>query len=181
MAIGNVGGPVGAEVLMPVVGGLVGTGHLGSLWIAIGAAVLGELAGQSIAYAIGRYGGYPFFEKFGKYVHFGHDELQRIHGFFERHGTFALFICRFVPVIRGFVGFPAGMAQMNLAQFYLWTFLGSLAFCGAFIAVGYILGDHLNDLLPLIHKGGLVIFGVAVVVSVAAFFIMRARRTQRAG
>jgi membrane protein DedA with SNARE-associated domain len=181
MTIGNVGGPVGAEALMPIVGGLVGTGHLGSLWLAIAAAVLGEMAGQSIAYAIGRYGGYPFFEKFGKYVHFGHEELQRIHGFFEKHGTFALFICRFIPVIRGFVGFPAGISQMNLPQFYLWTFLGSLVFCTAFIWVGYLLGDHLNDILPLIHKGGLAILIVAVVVAVAAYFIMRARRAQRAG
>jgi membrane protein DedA with SNARE-associated domain len=70
---------------------------------------------------------------------------------------------------------------MNLPQFYLWTFLGSVVFCGAFIAVGDLLGDHLNEILPLIHKGGLVIFGVAVIAAVAAFFIMRARRTQRAG
>jgi membrane protein DedA with SNARE-associated domain len=181
MTIGNFGGPVGAEVLMPVVGGLVGTGHLGSLWIAIGAAVAGELVGNSIAYAVGRFGGAPFFEKYGKYVHFGHEQLARIHGFFEKYGTFAIFICRFVPVIRGFVGFPAGMAKMNLAHFYLWTFLGSVVFCGAFIAVGDALGDHLNDILPLIHKGGLAILAVAVLVAVAAFFVMRARRVQRTG
>ena len=181
MTLGNIGAPVGAEVFMPVVGGLVGTGHLGSLWVAILAAVAGELAGQSLAYAIGRFGGAPFFEKYGKYVHFGHDELARIHGFFERYGTFAIFICRFVPVLRGFVGIPAGMAQMNLAQFYLWTFLGSVVFCGGFIAIGDVLGDHLYDILPLIHRGGLVILAAAVVVAIAAFFILRARRAQRVG
>ncbi len=78
-------------------------------------------------------------------------------------------------------GFPAGMAQMNLPQFFLWTFLGSVVFCGAFIYVGDVLGDHLNEILPLIHKGGLIILGVAIVVAVATFFIMRARRAQRAG
>jgi membrane protein DedA with SNARE-associated domain len=181
MTLGNVGAPVGAEVFMPIVGGLVGTGHLSSLWLAIAAAVAGEVAGQSIAYAIGRYGGVPFFEKFGKYVHFGHDELARIHGFFEKYGTFAIFICRFVPVLRGFVGIPAGMARMNLAHFYLWTFLGSVVFCGGFIAIGYALGDHLAAILPLIHKGGLVILAIAVLAAIAVFFIMRARRAQRAG
>jgi membrane protein DedA with SNARE-associated domain len=182
MTLGNVGAPVGAEVLMPLVGGLVGTGHLGSVWIAVAAAVAGELAGNSIAYTIGRFGGVPFFEKYGKYVHFGHEQLTRIHSFFERYGTFAIFICRFVPVIRGFVGIPAGMAEMNLAHFYLWTFLGSVVFCGAFIGIGDALGDHLNDILPLIHKGGYAILALAVVVAAAAFFVMRARsRAARAG
>jgi len=181
MTLGNVGAPVGAEVLMPVVGGLVGTGHLSSLWLAIAAAVAGELAGNTIAYCIGRFGGVPFFEKYGKYVHFGHEQLARIHGFFERYGTFAIFICRFVPVVRGFVGIPAGMAEMNLAHFYLWTLLGSIVFCGAFVSIGYGLGDHLHDILPLIHKGGIVILAIAVLVAVAAFFAMRARRAPRAG
>ena len=182
MTLGNVGAPVGAEVLMPVVGGLVGTGHLGSLWITIAAAVAGELAGNTIAYCIGRFGGVPFFEKYGKYVHFGHEQLAKIHGFFERYGTFAIFICRFVPVIRGFVGIPAGMAEMSLAPFYLWTFLGSLVFCGGFIAIGDALGDHLNEILPLIHKGGLAILAVAVIFGVAGYFVWRARvRAQRAG
>jgi membrane protein DedA with SNARE-associated domain len=182
MTAGNVGAPVGAEVLMPLVGGLVGTGHLSNLWLAIGAAVLGELAGNSIAYAIGRFGGVPIFEKYGKYVHFGHEQLARIHGFFERYGTFAIFICRFIPVIRGFVGIPAGMAQMSLAPFYLWTFLGSAVFCGGFVAIGYGLGDHLDEILPLIHKGGLALLALAVVIAVVAFFVVRARTApQRAG
>jgi membrane protein DedA with SNARE-associated domain len=176
MTLGNLGAPVGAEVLVPIAGGLVATGHLSNVWFTIVAAVLGEMAGGGIGYAIGRFGGIPVIEKFGKYVHFKHEHLLRIHGFFDRYGTFAIFICRFIPVVRGFVGYAAGIAEMNLVGFFVWTFLGSLVFCGALVALGDVFGDHLAEILPLFHRGGMIVLGVAVVVIVAAVFIARARR-----
>ncbi|MGZ3526288.1 MAG: DedA family protein [Vulcanimicrobiaceae bacterium] len=182
LALGNVGAPVGAEVLVPAAGALVATGHLSSLWLAITAAVAGELVGQSAAYAIGYYGGRPFVERFGKYVHFHHAELERVEGFFARFGSFAIFICRFVPVIRGIVGIPAGIAEMPLVPFYLWTFLGSLVFCGGLMLLGHSLGSHIDAITPVIHKFGLLMLAVAVVLSTAVFLISRrlAKTTARA-
>ncbi|MEO6834374.1 MAG: DedA family protein [Candidatus Tumulicola sp.] len=175
LVLGNIGAPIGSEIVLPVAGGLTATGHLGYLWLTIAVAVAGELAGQSIGYAVGRYGGVPVIERFGKYVGFHHAQLVRIHGFFERYGTFAIFICRFLPVIRGIVGFPAGIAEMNLAHFYLWTFLGSLAFCTALIVLGNALGGHLDAILPLLHRGGTIVAVGAVVTIVAGIAIVRLR------
>jgi membrane protein DedA with SNARE-associated domain len=175
LLLGNLGAPIGSEIVLPVSGALTATGHLTALWLTIGVAVAGELAGESIAYAVGRYGGVPVIERFGKYVGLHHDHLGRIHGFFERYGTFAIFICRFLPVIRGIAGFPAGIAEMNLAHFYLWTFLGSLIFCGAMIGLGFTLGDHLDTILPLLHRGGLLLAAAALVAIVAVVLVVRAR------
>ncbi|HTX59994.1 MAG TPA: DedA family protein [Verrucomicrobiae bacterium] len=176
MALGNIGAPIGTELIMPLTGGLVGTGHLSNLAVAIAVAVAAELTGQSAAYAIGRFGGVPIFERWGKYVHFGHEQLQRIHGFFERWGTFAIFVCRFLPVVRGVCGYAAGIAEMNLAHFYLWTFLGSLIFCSGLVVLGYQLGDHLNAILPLIRRGGVLLLAVAILGAAAAALYARRRR-----
>ncbi len=175
LLLGNIGAPVGSELVLPTAGALTATGHLPNVWLTILVALAGEVAGESIAYAVGRYGGVPVIEKFGKYVHVGHPQLARIHGFFERYGTFAIFICRFLPFIRGIVGYPAGIAEMNLAHFYLWTIFGSAIFCTGMVFVGYSLGDHLDTFAPLLHKGGLAVLGVAVVVAIAAYFVWRAR------
>jgi membrane protein DedA with SNARE-associated domain len=180
LLLGNVGAPIGSEIVLPVSGGLTATGHLDYLWLTIAVAVAGELAGESVAYAVGRYGGVPVIERFGKYVGLHHEHLARIHGFFERYGTFAIFICRFLPVIRGIAGFPAGIAEMNLAHFYLWTFLGSLVFCSALILVGYMLGGHLDAILPLLHRGGTIVAVVAIVAIVAIALVVRARARKRA-
>ena len=118
-------------------------------------------------------------DRFGKYVHLTHENLNRVHAFFEKYGNFAIFVCRFVPVIRGVVSIPAGLAEMDLAPFYFWYFLGSLCFCGALILAGNAFGGHLDDILPLVHKSGLAVLGVAIVAVAALVLVMRGRTKTR--
>lgn len=179
LALGNMAVPIGTEVILPVAGGLTATGHLSNLWLTIAVSLAGELAGGTVGYAIGRFGGVPLIERYGKYVHFTHARLMIVHSFFERWGSFAVFICRFLPVLRGVVSIPAGIAEMNLGLFYLWTFLGSLVFCGGLILLGNALGAHLDTVLPLLHKGAYVLLAVAVVACIAIVLVLRARRPAR--
>ncbi|HEX8805548.1 MAG TPA: DedA family protein [Candidatus Aquilonibacter sp.] len=179
LTLGNFGAPVGAELVVPAAGALTATGHLPFLWLTIVVCVLGELAGATIGYAIGRFGGRPLIDKYGPYIHLSHANLDRVHGFFERYGSFAVFICRFIPFLRGIVSIPAGLAEMNLAQFYFWYALGSTIFCGALVWLGVALGHHLDDVLPLVHKTGLILLIVAVLVIAGVWFAVWQRR-QRA-
>ena len=182
LALGNLGLPIGTEIVLPLAGALTATGHLSNLWLTIGVSVAGELGGGSVGYAVGRFGGVPLIERYGKYFHFTHERLTRMHQFFERWGTFAIFICRFLPVVRGIAAIPAGIAEMNIALFYLWTFLGSLIFCSVLILLGSALGAHLDAVLPLLRRGGYVALAVAVAAVVATIFIVRARaRPARTG
>ena len=179
LVLGNVGAPVGSEIVLPVAGGLTATGHLSALWLTIAVAVTGELAGESIAYAVGRYGGVPAIERFGKYVGLHHQHLMKVHGFFERYGSFSIFVCRFLPFVRGVAGFPAGIAEMNLAHFYLWTLLGSLIFCSGMIGVGYAFGGHLDAIIPLLHRGGILLALLAIIAIVVIALVVRARSRRR--
>jgi membrane protein DedA with SNARE-associated domain len=176
LVLGNIGAPVGAEILMPLAGALTATGHLPYLWLTIVVSVLGELGGGTIGYAIGRFGGRPLVDRYGRYVHLTHANLDRVHGFFERYGSFAIFVCRFVPVIRGIISIPAGLAEMNLLHFYLWYALGSAVFCGALVWLGVALGDHLDAIVPLIHKTGLIALLLALAAIVVVWIVMRQRR-----
>jgi len=175
LALGNLGAPIGTEIILPVAGALVATGHLSSLWLTILVALIGELAGGSAGYAIGRFGGVPIIERYGRYIHVTHERLLRVHRFFERCGTFAIFVCRFLPVLRGIAAIPAGIAEMNLGLFYLWTFLGSLIFCSLLILLGNALGTHLDAVLPLLHRGAYFGLGIAVLAVVIVVLVMRAR------
>jgi membrane protein DedA with SNARE-associated domain len=175
LLLGNFGVPIGSEIVLPAAGALTATGHLGQLWLTLSIALAGELAGGTVGYAIGRYGGVPIIERYGKYIHFTHERLMRVHRFFERWGTFAIFVCRFLPFIRGVSAIPAGIAEMNLGLFYLWTFLGSLIFCTFLIMLGHAFGAHLDAVIPLLRKGGLFVLGVAVVAVVVAIVVIRLR------
>ncbi len=180
LTLGNIGAPIGSEVVLPAAGALVATGHLPNLWVAVAVAVFAELTGQSIGYAVGFYGGRPFVERYGKYVGFHHRELDRVHGFFERWGSFAVFVCRFTPVIRGIDGIPAGIAEMPLGPFYLWTFLGSLGFCGGLILLGHAVGTHLGAVMPALQRY-LLLIAAAVVAALVAAIVISQRRTKRGG
>jgi membrane protein DedA with SNARE-associated domain len=69
---------------------------------------------------------------------------------------------------------------MNLAQFYLWYALGSIVFCGPLIWLGDAVGEHLDAVLPLVHKTGLIALVLAVLAIVVTWIVMRQRRLQRA-
>jgi len=175
LTLANIGVPIGSEFILPAAGALTAKGHLAALWATILVAVVGELAGGSIGYAVGRFGGRPLVDNYGKYVHLTHANLDRVHAFFERYGNFAIFICRFVPVIRGIISIPAGLAEMDLVHFYGWYALGSLVFCGALVWLGDAVGDHLDTLQPLLHKTGLIVLVLAVIAIVAVVVIARRR------
>ncbi len=179
LVLGNFGVPIGSEIVLPVAGALTANGHLGTLWLTIAVAIAGELGGGTVGYAIGRFGGVPLIERYGKYVHFSHDRLMRMHRFFERWGTFAIFVCRFLPFVRGVSAIPAGIAEMNLWLFYAWTFLGSLIFCTFLILLGNALGAHLSTVIPLLRRGGYIVLGVAVVAVVVTVVVMRMRSRPR--
>jgi membrane protein DedA with SNARE-associated domain len=149
MIAGNLALPVGTEIILPVVGVLVATGHLPSLWLTVLIAVIGELIGGSLLFAIGKYGGPPFVRHFGRFVHLREHEMERVHGFYQRFGSKTVFLSRFIPVIRGIAALPAGLSDMPWPAFLLYTAAGSAIFCSVLIALGSRLGRHLHDVLPL--------------------------------
>ncbi|HEY9180155.1 MAG TPA: DedA family protein [Candidatus Baltobacteraceae bacterium] len=177
MALANIGAPIGSEIVLPAAGAAAAKGLLPSVWIAIAVAVIAELTGQSIGYAVGRFGGRPFVDRYGKYVHFHHAELEKVEGFFARYGRFAIFICRFIPVIRGIVGIPAGIAEMPLGAFYFWTLCGSLIFCGGLVLAGNALGNHAHEVIGAVQKYALLIIALAVIAAII-FVYVKTRRSQ---
>jgi membrane protein DedA with SNARE-associated domain len=175
LVLGNVGFPAGAEVLVPVAAAFLARGRLDYLAAVFLVALCGELVGGSVGYAVGRFGGRTVAERYGRYVGFHHERLDSVHAFFERWGTFAVFLCRFIPVVRGLSPFVAGVAEMKLGPFYLWTLFGSAIFCGALALLGNALGVHVHEILPALHRWGYAILIVAVLGVVGFAIVSRVR------
>ncbi len=167
MMVGNIGVPVGTEFVVPAAGALVATGHLSSYWIAGIVATLGEVVGGFLCYTVGYYGGRPFVARWGKFVKLDLKKLDKFHEFSERYGTKIIFISRFLPVIRGVIGLPAGVSRMRKRWFLAYTAAGSAIFCFGLLWVGMQFGNHLDQLAPLVHRSSLyVLLALAVVVVV---------------
>jgi membrane protein DedA with SNARE-associated domain len=141
MAIESACIPLPSEIIMPFSGYLVSTGQLELVWVATAGAI-GCNLGSIPAYALGKYGGRPAIERFGKYVLMNMHDLELAERFFARFGSAAVFICRLLPLVRSFIAFPAGVARMRQIPFHIYTFLGSWPWCFALAWIGMKLGER---------------------------------------
>lgn len=178
MALGNMGIPVGTELVVPAAGALAASGHLSNVWLAAAVATAGEVVGGSILYAIGYAGGRPFVARWGKYLKLDETKLDAFHRLYERYGNIVVFVSRFLPFIRGVAALPAGVARMQKRYFVAYTAAGSAVFCFGLAYLGSLFGRHFDEISPLIHKTSTVVVAgsVLLVAALVAIRIFYARR-----
>jgi len=115
--------PVPSEVVMPFAGFLVAQGKFTFIGATL-ASSLGTILGSLIGYYMGKFGGYPLIHRFGPYLLLERHHLDVTIAWFEKRGEITVFVCRFVPIVRHLISIPAGVGNMNLARFCLFTLLG---------------------------------------------------------
>jgi membrane protein DedA with SNARE-associated domain len=144
-------------------------------------ATAGEVLGSSTGYAIGRFGGRSLLERVGRYILLTDKDVDRAEAWFVRFGEPAVFFGRFIPLVRSFVSVAAGLADMALAKFLLFTTLACAVWCGGLSGMGYALGASWNHVLKDFKDAGYAATAIAVVL-VAVFFVHRLRvvRAERA-
>jgi membrane protein DedA with SNARE-associated domain len=135
------------------------------------AAAAGAIAGDTVSYLIGRRYGMRLIQRWGPIRRRLEPRAERAHDFFERHGGAAVFIGRFVGVVRGVIPAVAGMAKMPYGRFLAWNVAASIAWTAAVISAGYLLGRNIEK---VVSRVGLVIT-LVVVVSVAGWWWYRRR------
>jgi len=146
-------------------------------WTFIGvmvAATIGAAAGSLAGYLIGAWGGRPLLNRYGRYVHIHPDDLDRADAWFARYGGWAVFLARFVPLLRALINYPAGVARMPIGRFLLFSILGSIPWNLALVTAGWVLGENYEALYEAIRPFEIVIY-VVVVLGVAFILIRWAR------
>ena len=131
-----------------------GTLHLPLLLVLLmGAAI----AGNSVNYLLGRRLGQAAFS--GRYRFFRQEYLQQTQSFFDRHGGMAVALSRYMPIIRTFAPFVAGIGRMHFFRFQVFNVLGGVTWVAIMTGAGFLFGN-----LPLIRNNfGLVTIGIVIV------------------
>jgi len=181
--ISSMGLPVGAEVAI-IYGGVLASGqvttsdhHQLSLVAVIVVATLAEVLGSLAGYLIGYLGGRPLVDKAGKYVLLTHKDLDRAESWFARRGEPFVLFGRFIPLLRSFVSFAAGLGEMAIAKFVVFTVIGCAIWCTALTSLGYSLGASYNHVLKAFSYAGY-LAAVLVVIAVAILFVHRLRQVR---
>ena len=133
--------PIPSEVVVPFSGFLAVSGRF-SFWTVVFVTTAANLVGSLIIFFIAKNGGRWILEHYGKYFLIHHDDLENGDKWFKRYGTKAVFWGRILPGIRTFISLGAGIAEMDLHKFVIYTFLGALPWNFALTLVGYKAGKN---------------------------------------
>jgi len=127
------------DSLLFVVGALAGSGHM-SYPLACAVLLAAAIGGDQCNYSIGRFFGPKVFQWEGSRW-FNRRAFDKAHAFYERYGGVTVILARFMPFIRTFVPFVAGVAEMNRARFTLFNVLGALIWVLGLVTAGYLFGN----------------------------------------
>jgi len=97
------------------------------------------IIGDTVNYWIGHFIGMKLFDKYPKILK--KEYIDRTHQFYEKHGGITIIIARFVPIVRTFAPFVAGIGSMSYSKFIIYNILGGTAWCALFIYGGYFFGN----------------------------------------
>jgi membrane protein DedA with SNARE-associated domain len=152
-----------SEAVMTFAGWLLikDKGH-GVEWIPLAGVLggIGSTIGSIFFYYVGVWGGRPILARYGRYVFISPDDVDKAEVFFNRWGNWAVFFGRMVPLVRSFISIPAGVARMNLWQFTVYTFAGSVIWATFLAWLGYKLGENWEDIQSFFGPADFVVAGL---------------------
>ncbi|MDQ3881281.1 MAG: DedA family protein [Chloroflexota bacterium] len=155
------------------------TGVPWNLLVVLLAATIGAAVGSLAAYLIGLWGGRPLLDRYGRYLGISAEHLATAERWFDRWGTWAVLLGRFVPVVRALVSYPAGISRMRLGRFLLFSTIGSIPWNAALLYAGFLVGEQYENIARAAKPyeyAVIAVFGVALVALVAWWIVRRRRR-----
>lgn len=186
--------PAASEVVMVYAGALAGGAFAGEsvtlfgepiestfwAWFAVAlAGTVGYVLGSIGGWAIGLYGGRPYLERHGRWLHVTPEKLDQAERWFEHYGAVTVFGSRMLPVVRSFISIPAGIAEMPLGRYTVLTTLGSIPWYAGLAAIGVAVGASWEDFHHAFRYADIAAVALVVALGVGAIWHHRRRRSKR--
>lgn len=164
----NLGIPLPGETLTLLGGFLAGSGQL-NYWFVLTSAILGAVIGGTCGYWIGRYTGWSFLLKLGRFLRIPQERLEESKNKFTENAGKAVFFGRFVALLRILAGLLAGIAEMPYGKFFVYNLAGATVWAFVMVTLSFFLGQILSLEQLVAFAGQFTI--VALVVVIAWIFV----------
>ena len=180
IAIENVFPPIPSEVIL-LFGGFMTTFSDMNIVGVIIASILGSILGAIVLYYIGKILNKERLKKIitskpGKILRLKPEDIDKADNWFDTKGNKTVFFCRFVPIIRSLISIPAGMSEMPMKKFLIYTTAGSLIWNAALTIAGSIVGENWTSIVDIMDQYShiiLVLLIIIFIVAVAVFYKKR--------
>ena len=169
--------PISSEVTFGFAGVLAYQGHLNlALVIIIGS--LAELAGSYASYALGRRGGKPLVQKWGRYVLVTQGDVDRAERFLAGRGAWAIPVGRMLPFIRAFTSIVAGLVRIPAGRFGVLSLIGTVIYATVLSVIGYEVGHAWKSINHDLSIATYILVAIVVIV-IVGFVLYRLRQFRR--
>jgi membrane protein DedA with SNARE-associated domain len=164
----NLGIPLPGETVTIVGGFLAGSDEL-NFWLVLGDAIMGAVIGGTCGYWIGRVSGWPFLVKAGSIFRISEVRLLTIKDQFSQNAAKTVFFGRFLALLRVFAAPLAGIAEMPFAKFFLYNFLGAVAWASLMVTLAFFAGKivSLEQLVAWVGQ-----FAIAALLLITALIVV---------
>ena len=181
--IENVFPPIPSEVIL-LFGGFMTTYTKLSIFGMIVASTLGSLFGAIILYYIGKIFNKDRLKKIisgklGKILRLKVSDIDNADNWFDNKGNKTVFFCRFIPLIRSLISIPAGMSEMPMFKFLLYTLFGSLIWNTVLIIVGSVVGENWTKIVGILDTYSHIVVIILFIIVVVGVYLFYKRRSNK--
>lgn len=180
MFLENLFPPIPSELIMPLAGFTISQEKM-EFFPAILAGVLGTMLGALPWYYVGKLVGEEnikrLADKYGKWISISRKDIEKADQWFDRHGEKAVFFGRLVPGVRTLISLPAGISNMKLIPFLIYSTLGTTIWISFLTFAGYKLGENYELVDEYLAPVSKVVFIILVVAFV--FWLVQKRRKKQ--
>lgn len=180
--IENVFPPIPSELILTFGGFMTESSEITVVGVII-AATIGSFLGAVILYYVGKILNKERLKKiisskYGKWLGFKSQDIDKADEWFDTRGNKTVFFCRFIPVVRSLISIPAGMSEMPMGKFTIYTILGSLIWNTALVCIGAYAGDKKDYILKILDEVSyLVLIAIVVLFIIGIYLFYRKRKS----
>ena len=183
IAIENIFPPIPSEVILLFGGFMTTYTRLNIIGMVI-ASTLGSVIGAIVLYYIGKIFNKDRLKKIisgkiGKIIRLKPSDIDKADQWFDTKGNKTVFFCRFVPLIRSLISIPAGMSEMPMGKFLLYTVIGSTIWNTVLIIVGSIVGENWTSILNILDTYSHIVVILLAIIVVAFVYIFYHKRMKQ--
>ncbi len=183
IALENIFPPIPSEVILLFGGFMTTFTELNVVGVII-AATLGSLLGAIVLYYIGKIFNKERLKKIvsgkiGKVLRLKSSDIEKADHWFDTKGNKTVFFCRFIPIVRSLISIPAGMSEMPMVKFILYTIAGSLIWNSVLTIVGAQVGDNWESLLGFFDRFSHLVLIVLIIIFIIIISIFYYKRLKK--
>ena len=183
IAIENVFPPIPSEVIL-LFGGFMTTYTELNVIGMILFSTLGSLIGAIVLYYVGKILNKERLKKIvsgkvGKILRLKNEDIEKADHWFDTNGNKIVFFCRFIPIVRSLISIPAGMSEMPMLKFLIYTTFGSLIWNTVLVVIGNRVGENWTSILDILDKYSHIVLVLLIIIAIVCIYLFYSKKLKK--